>query len=661
MSFDIGSVIAKIDADISGFQKGMNEAKQSANGFGDQLKGMGSKLADFGQQAAVFTGIAAAGLGFFAKQSIDAFNESEKTLAQLDAVLNSTKEVMSQQKKTTTTTRLSTKATAELNSKLADASARLHDMEARWAKTTDHTETASRALDKARANVASLSAQLGHAGDKMTSTFIPPTQLSRQALIDLSKELQNTTTFSDEATLGAENLLLTFTNIGKDVFPQATRTVQDMSIALGQDLKSSSIQLGKALQDPILGVTALRRVGVNFNEAQTDVIKKLVETGHAAEAQKLILKELATEFGGSAAAAAQTFGGQVEIAKNKLNDFQETIGATIAGFLYFMATGKLMPSFTDALGIVSSGPQIKKLYELRDAFLALSDWIKAHKDLVITFLQGLAIGIGALMIVGTITLLLNLLLNPLFLVAAAVTALYLAWQTNFWGIRDITMEFINNFMSFFNDILMPFIMIFVDWFTQRWTFIKLMILGTWEAIKGIIQVAWAVISGIITARLQLLTGDWKGAWDTIYKKTGDAINGVFQILGGAVHFIQGWAGTVFNELVKPFRDAWNAIQDLVNKIKNALDFTKRHSPSVLDIVKSGVSKVNDALGDLAFGGTINATAAGNAVSNGGNQNSTVVIRVDMAGAFIADAYGANQMAELVGDGIMKRLQGNVRF
>lgn len=153
--------------------------------------------------------------------------------------------------------------------------------------------------------------------------------VTAKSVLDLASALQQTTNFEDDAIVVADNLLLTFTNIGKDIFPQATETMLDMSQALGQDLKSSAIQLGKALQDPILGVTALRRVGVNFNAAQTEVIKNLVNTGRAAEAQKLILKELQAEFGGSARAARDTFGGAVISLNNNVGDLQETFGSYI--------------------------------------------------------------------------------------------------------------------------------------------------------------------------------------------------------------------------------------------------------------------------------------------------------------------------------------------
>lgn len=184
--------------------------------------------------------------------------------------------------------------------------------------------------------------------------------MSADELYKLSSALQSTTTYGDEAILGAENLLLTFTSIGKDIFPAATQTVLDMSTALGQDLKSSAIQLGKALQDPVLGVTALRRVGINFNEAQQEVIANLVKTGQSAKAQQLIMAELAREFGGSATAAAKTFQGQMQQVKNKIGDVQETIGRGLTG-----AISSALVAFNRTTGAMESNVDVsKKLFNV---------------------------------------------------------------------------------------------------------------------------------------------------------------------------------------------------------------------------------------------------------------------------------------------------------
>lgn len=154
---------------------------------------------------------------------------------------------------------------------------------------------------------------------------------------DLADSLGNMTRFEDDAILAGENVLLTFTKIGKDIFPDATTAALDMSQALGQDLQSSAIQIGKALNDPVQGVTALRRVGVQLTDAQEEQIKTLVEQNDLMGAQKIILGELATEFGGSAVAAGQTFAGQLDRTKNTVLNVAETVGTAFLPTLQTLA------------------------------------------------------------------------------------------------------------------------------------------------------------------------------------------------------------------------------------------------------------------------------------------------------------------------------------
>jgi len=154
--------------------------------------------------------------------------------------------------------------------------------------------------------------------------------LTSGEVVNIAESLSSLTGVETDTIIGAQNLLLTFTNIKKDVFPQVTETVLDMSVALKEDLKSACIQVGKALQDPVNGITALRRVGVNFNDEQKSVIENLVKTGQQAKAQALILKELQTEFGGSARAARDTFGGALKALQSNFTELQITGGSYIA-------------------------------------------------------------------------------------------------------------------------------------------------------------------------------------------------------------------------------------------------------------------------------------------------------------------------------------------
>lgn len=144
----------------------------------------------------------------------------------------------------------------------------------------------------------------------------------------LTGRLQKMSNVDDDVIRQGANLLLTFTSIrnevgkGNDVFNQATGAVLDMSIALKQDMKSSAIQVGKALNNPIKGVTALTRAGVSFTDQQKKQIEKLVESGRTLKAQKIILAELNKEFGGSARAAAKAEGpmGKLKVVWDQLSD-----------------------------------------------------------------------------------------------------------------------------------------------------------------------------------------------------------------------------------------------------------------------------------------------------------------------------------------------------
>jgi hypothetical protein len=208
---------------------------------------------------------------------------------------------------------------------------------------------------------------------------------------NLASELQQVTTFGDEVTISAANVLLTFKNLrnevgeGNDIFDRTTKAMLDMSVALDQDLKSSAVQLGKALNDPIQGVSALTRVGVTFTEQQKEQIRTLQESGDLLGAQKIILAELESQFQGTAAAVAQTAGGQMKQALNALGDAGEQVGAAIAPMLIEVADAvkgvadgfqRLSPETQDVivkfgLFAAAAGPLLVILGKLAAAYNAI--------------------------------------------------------------------------------------------------------------------------------------------------------------------------------------------------------------------------------------------------------------------------------------------------
>jgi hypothetical protein len=325
--------------------------------------------------------------------------------------------------------------------------------------------------------------------------------VTSEEIQNMAGELQKVTRFSDEAIIGGQNLLLTFTNIGKDVFPEATEIMLDMSQALGQDLKGSAIQLGKALQDPIMGVNVLRRVGVNFTEEQQNVIKSLVETGDLMGAQKLILAELSKEFGGSAKAAGETFAGRLDILKNQFSEIKERVGNALlpvlerfAGFLQekladprveaFLNAlveriGQLGSRLSEILDFFASGGSLTEFFvpleggtdhianllevfgvtedkasewsqKIGEAFLWLKDTFATVSQFVLENwepIKAALIAIGAVLAaagiataIGSIVAAVTALANPVGLIVVAVGLLAAAWTGNWGGIRDTLME-----------------------------------------------------------------------------------------------------------------------------------------------------------------------------------------------------------------------------
>jgi len=169
-----------------------------------------------------------------------------------------------------------------------------------------------------------------------------------EELQKMAADLQTKTIFGDEEILkDATAQLLTFTNIAGEQFARTQVAALNLSTRLDGDLKSASIQLGKALNDPIANLSALSRSGIQFSKEQKAVIKELAETNRLAEAQTIILNELEKQYGGAAEAAAQAGLGPFQQLGNQLSDVNEQFGAIIVEGIEPLKT--MLKSLSDTL------------------------------------------------------------------------------------------------------------------------------------------------------------------------------------------------------------------------------------------------------------------------------------------------------------------------
>lgn len=229
----------------------------------------------------------------------------------------------------------------------------------------------------------------------------------------LSESLSIKTGVDDEVIASGQNLLLTFTKVrnefgkGNDVFDRATALGLDMAKALGTDAKGAALQLGKALNDPVTGITALRRAGVSFTDQQRDQIKTMVEAGDLLGAQKLILSELEVQFGGSAEAVAKG----TDRMRVAWGNFREDLGTLllpvvdkvsnaladkipVAADAVIGALSNLGPAVGGAVDTLQSvfGPLVELVGEsLGAAFADMQDDLRAIGDVVDT------VDVGALL------------------------------------------------------------------------------------------------------------------------------------------------------------------------------------------------------------------------------------------------------------------------
>ncbi|WP_444925291.1 phage tail length tape measure family protein [Microbulbifer sp. TRSA002] len=126
----------------------------------------------------------------------------------------------------------------------------------------------------------------------------------------------------------AQGILLTFKGVQGPVFDDAIRLSQDMAAVMGGDAKNAALQLGKALEEPSTGITALKRAGVSFTAAEKEQIKTLEQSGRVAEAQRMILLKLEQQVGGAGAAEAGGLTGATDSLAQSWQEFLEGLSET---------------------------------------------------------------------------------------------------------------------------------------------------------------------------------------------------------------------------------------------------------------------------------------------------------------------------------------------
>ncbi|WP_417255364.1 phage tail length tape measure family protein [Celeribacter halophilus] len=350
-----------------------------------------------------------------------------------------------------------------------------------------------------------------------------------QQLQDMASELQNKSLYGDEEILQKVTAnLLTFGNVSDDVFARAQQASLDLSARLGQDLQSSTVMLGKALNDPVKGITALTRVGVAFTEQQKDQIKAMAEAGDVAGAQGLILDELNKQYAGQAEALRNLPAGQIQAASMAIGDAMEKVGSIILPIVADVAA-----HIEDlAVKFQNLSPETQKAAVLGSALAAAMGPVAIAIGAVVT-------GIGAL-------------ISPIGLAVAGIGALvgagaYLVTHWDELSERFPVLQQVADAARAAFEAFTPVIDFFREQFSLAVETVSALISGDWAAaweaggtfLNNAVDGYVAVLSGLGEKVLEILAN------------LGEMIGDKMAELGDKM---RGWAGNVVEGFVQGFKD-----------------------------------------------------------------------------------------------------------
>jgi phage-related minor tail protein len=189
----------------------------------------------------------------------------------------------------------------------------------------------------------------------------------------MADAFERTTSFTAGEVNNAQTRLLSYSGVVGQTFPEAMQITIDMAARMGMSLEQSAETIGRALDIPSQGLSALSRQGFRFTEAQKQVVEQLEATGKVAEAQKIIIDTVTASYGGAAEALNTGLTKASADAKKAYDDLLTTIGQTslvqsgAENFWRFVTNslntvkniitdGKFLDSFQKLTALAAGGP-----------------------------------------------------------------------------------------------------------------------------------------------------------------------------------------------------------------------------------------------------------------------------------------------------------------
>lgn len=390
--------------------------------------------------------------------------------------------------------------------------------------------------------------------------------------------------FGDSQIQEASNLLLTFGEIKGETLDLATVLTTDLATALGGAPRDHAMMLGKALNDPVKGITALGKAGLTFSEEQKAAIAAMVETDNIAGAQSIIIAELNKQVGGQAEAAAKADGGWAQF-KDRLGEAAETVGALLlpalnlaVGFLNdsVMPTVEAVASlFASAFGEGGGGfnALLKGIQQLTG--IDLSPFVAAIQGLVPVVMGAIQPIIAAFTdaknpVDGFLSVLAQI--SPTFaLVKAALDAALPPIQTIITTVFGIIGGFLTAHGAKISADL-----------TFAWQQIQAIVNAVIPPIQAIISTVFGLIAAFLQEHGAEIQATLQMAWDTIALVIQAALALIKATIVPAVKFIASLLSAHSTEIKNILSIAWGIIRTVITTVLGVIQGIIR---TVLAVIK----------------------------------------------------------------------------
>lgn len=392
--------------------------------------------------------------------------------------------------------------------------------------------TAAEAEVQGNARLENITKSMGLFGDQAGTVA--------KRLQDVATQQQLANGIDDDAIKLTQSKLLTFKELAKTAdtaggaFDRATQAALDLAAAGFGTAESNAVQLGKALQDPEKGLTALARSGVTFTEVEKARIKTLVESNQMGAAQALILSAIETQVGGTAAATATGS----ERMKQGFENLKETIGLALlpafTGFTTYMSTVAL-PAATAFFEAFKAGKT--PLNDVFNGMGQLLNFVRDNWTVISTLTTAIVAGVAAFKAYEGILI--------------AVKAAKLAWIT------------VTTAMTVVSGLMRGA--------TVSATLAQLGLNAALIAnpIGIVIAAVAALVAGLVYFFTQTEVG--KKAWAAFTAFLSSSVKSVGDFFRTTFEAIGGWVSSAFDGAMSKIRGFINTIIDMVNSVVTVIN------------------------------------------------------------------------------------------